>query len=84
MACKKLMCHYPCPSSILKLNNSMFHITWCKIAMNEVSKVYHLKLLHIATKLVFDTTLRKIQNQRKQNIILIDNGISSIGRIMPE
>ena len=56
MACKKLMCHYPCPSSILKLNNSMFHITWCKIAMNEVSKVYHLKLLHIATKLVFDTT----------------------------
>ena len=57
MACKKLMCHYPCPSSILKLNNSMFHITWCKIAMNEVSKVYHLKLLHIATKLVFNATL---------------------------
>jgi len=56
MACKKLMCHYPCPSSILKLNNSMFHITWFKIAMNEVSKLYHLKLLHIATKLVFDTT----------------------------
>ena len=56
MACKKLMCHYPCPSSILKLNNSMFHITWCKIAMNEVSKVYHLKLLHIATKLVFNAT----------------------------
>jgi hypothetical protein len=80
MACKKLMCHYPCPSSILKLNNSMFHITWCKIAMNEVSKVYHLKLLHIATKLVFNATFFI----NISNVILIDNGISSIGKIMPE
>ena len=31
--------------------------------MNEVSKLYHLKLLHIATKLVFNVTFEIKQNR---------------------
>ena len=71
MACKKLMCHYPCPSSILKLNNSMFHVTWCKFAMNEVSKVYLVRLLHIATKLVFIVKLIETFEIKENRILFL-------------